>query len=155
MLSILWIRDPVQSCVLHGPHAAGAPQPSALHAYAKAHHHPGLQHGQLQRRKAFLSIHTEQPRYTTAPHYSFKSWRDCNYPSDHYSYHANPYEQLVHTHSSTFTYCSDRAEDRYSVIVTVLSFTRCMRTAHPRTIRHGGLEKCNRPLHNIHRSTSR
>lgn len=38
----------------------------------------------------------------------------------------------------------------YSVV-----FTRCMWTATPGTIGHGGLEKRNRPLHSIHRSAPR
>lgn len=49
VLRLLWIRDPVQSRVVHGSLAAAAPEPPAVHAPAQAHHHPELQRGRLRR----------------------------------------------------------------------------------------------------------
>lgn len=104
----LRIWDPVASCVLHGPVHARAPQPSALYAYAQAHHHPGMQHGQLQHRETYCAAHFEPHRYTATPQYPSKSNRGRYHPSDLTYHHSNPSVQLVQIKS--YHQVSDAAE---------------------------------------------
>lgn len=86
VFSLLWIRDPVQTCVLHGPLKPRAPQPPALYAPAQTHHHPGLQHGRLQWGRTCRVSHSEPHTYTNAPHgpsLSSKRYRGRHHPTDH------------------------------------------------------------------------
>lgn len=93
MFSLLWIRDPVQSRVLHGPLASAASEPHAVHAHAQAHHHPELQHGKLQRGATF-------PRRRAAAahgsHHSSRSNRGQHHPSEPHNPYSHHQAESVH-----------------------------------------------------------
>lgn len=78
----LRLRHPVPGCVLHGPLGSGAAQPPALHAHAQAHHHPGLQHGQLRHGEAPRVAHLEAPGHTDSAGHRGRSNRGRRSPPD-------------------------------------------------------------------------
>lgn len=146
VLSFLWIWDPVQSRVLHGSLAAAASQPLAVHAHAQAHHHPELQHGQVQRRQT-----CPQPRIAAAhiPRHSSGSNRGQHHPSEHH----NPYSS--HQAKSARGLENPTVLFRQIRLIIALCFTRSVWTASPGAIRHCGPEGRKRTLHRVHRSAPR
>lgn len=146
VFSFLWIWDPVQSGVLHGPLAAAASQPLAVHAHAQAHHHPELQHGKLQRRQ------TCPRRRIAAAHISRHS-PGSNRGQHHPSEHHNPYSS--HQAKSARGPENPTVLFRHIRLITALCFTRSVWTASVGAIRHCGPEGRIRPLHRVHRSAPR
>lgn len=145
VFSFLWIWDPVQSRVLHGSLAATASQPLAVHAHAQAHHHPELQHGELQRRQACPQ------RRIAAAHISRSSSRS-NRGQHHPPEHHNSYSS--HQAKSAHRLVNPTVLLRQIRLVTVLCFTRCVWTASLGAIRHCGPEARKRTLHRVHWSAT-
>lgn len=93
MFRLLWIRDPVQSRVLHGSLASSASKPHAVHAHAQAHHHPELQHGKLQGGATFLRPHAAAAH---ASHRSSRSNRGQQHPSEPQNPYSSHHAESVH-----------------------------------------------------------
>lgn len=93
VFSLLWIRDPVQSRVLHGSLASAASKPHAVHAHAQAHHHPELQHGKLQRGATFPCRHAAAAH---GSHHSSWSNRGQHHPSEPHNPYSRHQAESVH-----------------------------------------------------------
>lgn len=111
MFSLLWIRDPVQSRVLHGPLASAASKPHAVHAHAQANHHPELQHGRLQRGATFPRRHAAAAH---GSHHSSRSNRGQHHPSESHNPYFRHQAESVHRLYIWESQSSLQAEQVYS-----------------------------------------